>query len=412
MASLLRPYADVLRVPGARRFSASAFVARVPMAMLGIGIVLLVTAYRDSYADAGLVAAAAVATGSLAAPLQARVADRYGQQRVLVPLLVVHAVALTGVVLAVTTSASLAVIAVVAAIAGASLPKFDAFVRVRWAHVLTGTGRLPTAFALESVLDEVVFIVGPVAVTLVATTINPALAVLGTLLFTVGGGVAFLACRSTVPDTVPRHAGTAREPLPWRTLLPLIGAFAALGTAFGAIEVSVVAFTEEAGQPTAAGLVLAAFAAGSLVAGIIFGALVHGPPTRSRLVVAQGVLAAALSVTLLVTSTPALAGTLALAGIAISPSLITGFGLAERAAARSRVTESIAWATTALGIGVAVGAAVAGPVIDDRGAAAAFVVPLVGAAIGVGLALLLPGSERPGPSVTDNKRVERVPGPP
>jgi predicted MFS family arabinose efflux permease len=408
VASLLRPYSDVLRVPGAWQFSASAFVARVPMAMLGIGIVLLVTSYRGSYADAGVVAAAAVATGSLAAPLQARVADRYGQQRVLAPLLVVHAVALTGVVLAVTTSQQLAVIGVVAAIAGASLPKFDAFVRVRWAHVLTGTGRLPTAFALESVLDEVVFIVGPVAVTLVATTVDPALAVLGTLLFTVGGGVAFLACRSSVPGTVPRHADTAREPLPWRTLLPLIGAFAALGTAFGAIEVSVVAFTEEAGQPAAAGLVLAAFAAGSLVAGIVFGARAHGPPTRSRLVAALGVLAAALALTLLVTSTPALAGTLALAGVAISPSLITGFGLAERAAARSRVTESIAWATTALGIGVAVGAALAGPVIDERGAAAAFAVPLLGAALGVGLALLLPGSDRRGPSV-DDQRVEAVP---
>lgn len=377
-------------MPGTWTFSASAFVARMPMAMLGIGIVLLVTAYRDSYAEAGVVAAAAVATGSLAAPLQARLADRYGQPRVLAPLLVVHAVALIAVVLAVTRSQSLVVVGLLAAVSGASLPKFDAFVRVRWAHALTGTGRLPTAFALESVLDEVVFVVGPVAVTLVATTINPALAVAGTLLFTIGGGLAFLACRSTVPPTVDRVPGTAREALPWRTLLPLLGAFGALGVAFGAIEVSVVAFTDEAGQAAAAGLVLAAFAAGSLVAGLVFGARVHGPPTRARLVLAQVVLTGALAVTLLATTTGTLAATLAVAGVAISPSLITGFGLAEQSASRSRVTESIAWTTTALGIGVAVGAAVAGSVIDAEGAAAAFVVPLVAAALAVVFGLFLP----------------------
>ncbi|MGB9373082.1 MAG: hypothetical protein WCA82_02860, partial [Jiangellales bacterium] len=83
MASLLRPYRDVLTVPGAWQFSASAFVARVPMAMLGVGMVLLLTAYRDSYAEAGAVAAASIAAGSLMAPLQARLADRFGQPPVL-----------------------------------------------------------------------------------------------------------------------------------------------------------------------------------------------------------------------------------------------------------------------------------------------------------------------------------------
>ena len=390
MASLLRPYSDVLRVPGALRFSASAFVARVPMAMLGIGIVLLVTAYRDSYADAGAVAAAAVAAGSLVAPLQARLADRYGQPAVLAPLLVAHAAALTAVVLSVTTGQSLAVVAAVAAVSGASLPQFDSFVRVRWSHHLDGTGRLPTAFALESVLDEVIFVVGPVVVTLVATSISPVLALLGTLVFTLGGGAAYLSCRRTVPPTILRQPGTARDPLPRRTLVPLIGAFAALGTAFGAVEVSVVAFTDEAGQPAAAGVVLAAFAGGSLLAGLVFGAVVQGPPSRVRLVLAQAGLAAAFALALLADTPLSLAGALAVAGVTISPSLITGFGLAEQAAARSRVTESLAWTITALGIGVAVGAAVVGPIIDTRGAETAFVVPVVAAVLSALMAALLP----------------------
>lgn len=390
MGSLLRPYRDVLRVPGAWRFSASAFVARAPMAMLGIGIVLLVTAYRDSYADAGAVAAAAVAAGSLMAPLQARLADRYGQPRVLAPLLVGHAVALTLAVTAVVTDRSLLITAAAAATSGASLPQFDSFVRVRWSHHLAGTGRLPTAFALESVLDEVIFVVGPVLVTLVATTVSPVPAVLGTLVFTVGGGLAYLSCRSTVPPVQARPPGESRPALPWRTLVPLVAAFVALGIVFGAVEVSVVAFTEEAGSPGSAGLVLAAFAVGSLVAGLVFGAVAHGPPTRTRLVVAQAGLTGALALTWPARSPVSLAAALVVAGLTISPSLITGFGLAEHAASRSRVTESLAWTVTALGIGVAVGAAVAGPIIDARGAPAAFTVPVSAAAAAVLSAGLLP----------------------
>jgi MFS family permease len=362
------------------------------MAMLGVGIVLLLTTYRDSYAEAGAVAAASVAAGSLMAPLQARLADRYGQPKVLAPLLLAHTAALTAVVLAVVSGRPLLVIGAAAAASGASLPQFDSFVRVRWANHLEGTGRLPTAFAWESVLDEVIFVVGPVVVTLVATIISPVLAVLGTLAFTLTGGLAYLACRSTVPPTHTRLAGERREPLVWRTLVPLVVAFTGLGVAFGAVEVTTVGFTDQAGQPAAAGLVLAAFAAGSLVAGLVFGAVVTGPPTRVRLVVAQVGLTAALALTWLAETPLVLAGALAIAGVTISPSLITGFGLAEHTAARSRVTESLAWTITALGIGVAIGAAVVGPIIDTRGAADAFVVPVVGALVAVLAASLLPGS--------------------
>lgn len=392
MPRLLRPYGDVLGLPGAWQFSASAFVARFPISMLGIGIVLLITSTRDSYADAGAVAAAALVAGSLVAPLQARVADRLGQPRVIAPLLLVHVGALGLGVWEATSGGSLLLISAAAALAGASLPQFGSFVRVRWAHQLDGTGRLPTAFALESVLDEVIFVLGPVLVTLVATAVSPVLAVLGTLVFTVGGGLAFLACRGTVP---PRHRptpGERRTPLTLRVLAPLVAAFAGLGTVFGSVEVATVAFADEAGRPALAGVVLAAFAGGSLVSGVVFGAIATGGPTRRRLATALAVLTVALLLTLAATSLGALAAALAFAGVTISPALITGFGLAEQSSPRTRVTESLAWASTALGVGVAIGAALVGPIIDDRGADAAFVVPVAAAAVAWAACLLLPPS--------------------
>lgn len=390
MASLLRPYRDVLSVPGAWQFSAAAFVARMPISMLGIGIVLLVTSVRDSYTDAGVVAAAALVTNSIAAPMQARVADRLGQPRVVAPLLLVHASALTlGVVLVLSDRSLLAVCAAAGA-AGASLPQFGAFVRARWADQLAGTGRLTTAFALESVLDEVVFVLGPVLVTLVATAISPALALSGTLLFTVGGGLAFLACRSTVPPRHTRRVGERRAPLALRTLAPATAVFLGLGVAFGAVEVSTVAFAEEAGRPALAGPVLAAFAGGSLVSGVVFGAVVRGGPSRRRLSAALLVLTLAVTPSMVAPSLLALAAVLAVAGVSISPSLITGYGLVEQSSPRSRVTEALAWTSTAVGVGVAAGAALVGPIIDAAGASAAFVVPAAAAAAALVASLTMP----------------------
>jgi MFS family permease len=392
---LVAPYRQVLGEPGALAFSASAVVARLPISMLGIGLVLLVSASRGSYGQAGAVAAAALVAGSLAAPVQARLADRVGQPQVIAPLLVVHAAAVAVAVAAVSRGWALLTVAVAAAAAGATLPQFGSFVRARWAYRLAGSERLATAFALESVLDEVIFIAGPVLVTLVATRLSPAPAVLGTLLFTCGGGLAYLLCRSTVPPPHRPEPGTTHEPLGWATLLPLAVAFVGMGAAFGAIEVSTVAFAQEQGALQAAGYVLAAFAAGSLVAGLAFGALAPGGPTRRRFVGGLGLLALALVPTVVVGGLPAMAAALAVAGVTISPTLITGFGLTERASARSRVTEALAWVTTALGIGVALGAAVAGPLIDSVGARAGYAVAVTSGLLGAGCSLLLPGEKHP-----------------
>jgi MFS family permease len=388
--ALVSPYSEVLRGPGALAFTTSALVARVPISMLGLGVVLLVSGSRGSYGQAGVVAAALLLSLSVAQPLQARVADRLGQPRVVGPLLAVHAGAVVALVLAVQAGLPVALVALAAAAVGASLPPFGSFVRARWSFRLAGTSLLPTAFALESVLDEVIFVVGPVLVTLVATQVGAGPAVAGTLLFTCGGGLAYLLCRSSVP---PRHRpepGDENDPLPWRTLLPLVAAFVGMGAAFGAVEVSTVAFADELGRLPQAGLVLAAFAAGSMVAGIAFGALAPGQPTRRRFVLGLALLALALVPTALVSSLAPLALVLAVAGLAISPTLITGFGLAEHASARSRVTEALAWTNTSLAVGVAAGAAVAGPLIDQIGASGGFLVVVGGGVVGAAASLLLP----------------------
>ncbi len=385
---MLAPYRELLARPGTLAFSGWALVARMPISMLGIGLVLLVTEVRGSYGDAGAVAAVSLVAGSLAAPLQARLADRAGQARVLPPLLLAHAASLSVAVAAATDGGTLWALALAAAAAGATLPQFGAFVRARWAALLGPSPALGTAYALESVLDEVVFVLGPVLITLVATTFGPDVGVLGTLLLTCGGGLGYTMCRSTVPPVHGLTGSQSRQRLPVRALTPLVIAFTGLGMVFGTAEVTTVAFTDQAGTPWAAGVVLASFAAGSLLAGVVAGTRPPPTPQSRRFPYGLLLLSFALLPATTVASWPALAGVLALAGLAIAPTLIAGFTAVQQRSPAERLTEALAWSSTALGIGVALGAAVSGQIIDRVDPSAAFLVAVVSGLLG-GLVTLL-----------------------
>jgi MFS family permease len=375
---MLRPYVDVLRTPGALAFSATGLLARLPMSMWGLGIVLLVSARTGSYGLAGLLAAVGVLAQSAASPLQARLVDHWGQRRVLLPLLAVHTVALLAFLAEVVADASVWMLALAAAVAGAGLPQFGALVRARWAAIHGGTRHLHTAYSLESVLDEVVFIVGPVLVTVLAVHVDPLAGLGSTAVLTLAGGLLFAAQRATEPRPQPRAPGVVRAPLPVGTMVWVVAAFVGMGSLFGTIEVATVAFTEDVATRAAAGPVLAVFAAGSLVAGVVVGAMSLRSSAQRRFVAGQAALTAATALLLFVGSVPTLAAAALLCGLTISPTLIAGFSLVEATVPPSRLTEGLAWVSTALGGGVALGAAVTGRVVDLAGPSAGFGVAVAG----------------------------------
>jgi MFS family permease len=369
---VLSAYAEVLRLPGAAAFSAAAFVARFPISMLGIGMVLLVADRTGSYGLAGAVSAAALLAEALAGPLQARAADLWGQRRVLLPLVAVHVGSVAGFLAAVWTGAARGWVFATAAVAGASLPQVGAFVRARWAALVGGTARLQPAYALESVLDEVIFIGGPVLATLLATGVHPLAGLGTTLLLTSSGGLVLASLTATQPPIRPRAVDGVRPPLGAGRLASVAVAFVFMGAVFGTVEVATVAFTDLSGQPGAAGFVLAVFAAGSLVAGVVAGTVVWRRSPAVRFLLGQVTLAVAVAATALAPSAPVLAAVLFVAGLAIAPTLITGFSMVAESAPASRLTEALAWINTSLAVGVALGAATAGFLVDERGTAAAF----------------------------------------
>lgn len=391
---MFRPYRELLGRPGAAAFSAAGFVARMPISMLGIGIVLMVSATSGSYGLAGAVAACYLLVQSLAAPQLARLVDRLGQARVLRPALSAHVGGLCGLVALALAGAPAWTLFVAASVMGAAMVGVGLLVRARWAAQLSGTSQLHTAYALESVADETVFVLGPVLVTLLATRVAPAVGLLAVAALAITGTLALAHLRSTEPapsGAAHRGGGAVLHSGGMRVLF---STFTALGGVFGSTEVIAVAFTAERGEAGAAGLVLAAFAAGSMLAGLGYGAVRWRLPAATRLLASVLFLTIAVVPFALATSVPTLAVAMAVAGVGISPTVVTGFGMAETLVPTARLTEGLTWLTTGLGFGAAGGAWAAGAAIDAYGGHRAFWVTVGFALLAAVLALAGSGALR------------------
>jgi len=175
--------------------------------------------------------------------------------------------------------------------------------------------------------------------------------------------------------------------MPWATVAPLSVVCLALGSLFGAAEVTTVAFSDEQGATAYAGVLLALWAAGSLIAGAITGAVTWHRPVLQRLRIGAAAMAVTMVPLLLIDSMWVMGAVLFGAGFAIAPTLIASISLAEANVPPARLTEGLAFLQTGLVAGVAPGAAVAGLVVDAHGASAAYVVSIGGGALALVAAL-------------------------
>jgi predicted MFS family arabinose efflux permease len=408
--TVFSPYARLFTVPGSVAFSFAGWVARLPIPMLGLGAVLLVAGETGSYGLAGAVSGTLALAFSVASPQWARAMDRRGQGTVL-------RWAMTGYLLsglafagAVTSGAPRWSWFVLAALVGASGPNIGSLVRARWAAALADADRRQTAFALEAVVDEVVFVVGPPLVTLLATLVAPPAGFLtGIVLGTVGG---FWLAGQRVTEPVVQPADPTAPLRRWAALnaaVLVVGAtYVAVGAVFGAVDVVVVGFADAEGAPALAGVALAVYAGGSLLAGLLYG-VVRLPGSLATRFVATAV-AFGLAAQLMwgVGSLVVLVGVGFLAGLTIAPVLVSGTSLAESRVPRAALTEALSWTTTGLTLGVTAGSALAGAAVDRWGAETAFAVPASAAALAAVVALVgAPLLRRP-PELprTGNERVE------
>ncbi|MBA3332244.1 MAG: MFS transporter, partial [Actinobacteria bacterium] len=273
-------YRALLRTPHARRLIACALVARLPLGMVPLALLLTVREAGGSYAAAGAVSGAYLVAAGIGAPVAGRLVDRQGQTRVLVPRAALFSGLLLGVCALALVEAPLLALGGCAAAAGAFVPPVAASLRSLWPRLLEGPELRASAYALEASLQEIFFLVGPLIVALVSATVSPTAALVVAAAAGGAGTLAFAASapvRAWRPET-DRHVSGLLGALESPGVRTIVLFAACCGVAFGGTEVAMPAFAEDHGGAELGGVPLALFAGGSLVGGLVAGARTRAPP--------------------------------------------------------------------------------------------------------------------------------------
>lgn len=381
------PYGEIFRVPGAKGFAAAAFIARLPIAMAPIGIVAMLSQARGEYWLAGAVSATFALTNAFAAPQISRWIDRLGQTTVATPTTIVSVVAFITLLIA-THYDWPSWTLFVSAFLAAAMPSVPAMVRARWTEKFRDRPELNTAFAFESVADELVYIAGASLSVGLSVALFPEAGMLASTLLLAFGMAAFILQRSSEPQIRQLEHGSGSSAIMLRPVQIITLALMFVGSIFATAEVSAVAITKELGQPTAASLVIGVYAVGSFVVGLIVGALNLQAPKQRLLAISVAIVALTTLPLLVANTVPLLALAVFASGVAISPTFIMAFGLIERRVPEAMLTEGITWVMTGIGIGMALGAFVAGWVVDNYGAQNGFWVSVAAGTIAFVIVLL------------------------
>ncbi|MFJ8035246.1 MFS transporter [Streptomyces sp. NPDC096032] len=406
------PYRALFDAPGTKAFSAAGLLGRMPLSMMGIGVVTMVSRLTGRYGLAGALSATIALSAAAVGPQISRLVDRHGQRRVLRPATLVALVAAAGLLLAAHYRWPDWVLFVCAAGIG-SVPSLGAMIRARWAALYRGTPKLHTAYSFESVVDEVCFIFGPIISIGLSTAWFPEAGPLLAGCFLAAGVLWLTSQRATEPEPHPREHHGGGSALRAPGLQVLVATFVATGAIFGSVDVVTVAFADERGHQGAASLVLALYAAGSCLAGVVFGLMRFAGAPERRWLLGVAAMSVSMIPLLLVGNLPLLAVALFVSGLSIAPTMITTMSLIEEHVPRAKLTEGMTWVSTGLAVGVALGSSAAGWVIDAAGARAGYGVPVASgaAAIAVGFLghrrLRRPAAGRGGTVEQHSEREER-----
>lgn len=353
---------------------AAQLTARFPNGMMSLAILLHVEQQTGSYGAAGLVLAATSVGQAVAGPLTSRWMGVWGMRRVITLTLSICVVAILGLAL---LPLSLPGYMSLGMIAGLSTPPIQAAVRTIYPK-LVNSSQLTPLFSLDASLQEIIWILAPVLITLVSTQVGTVQGLLLVAIILVAGGAWFILSPEVGRVRIPR----SRNPLGTVVLKPPVLLATVIGFlligACAAVEVGVVATFEHGSL--AAGLVLAVFSVGSLAGGLAFGHIPIGPWAMTRRLV---IVTVGLALTMFSLNAFWLGGTLIVAGIGIAPALAVLFAITSASVKFSETAEAFGWAGTGQLIGAAAGSAVAGFLVDVTDPRGAYLAATLFAAVGL-----------------------------
>lgn len=375
-------YATLFRIPGALRFSFAGFIGRMPISMDNLALIFIVVDATGSYALAGALTAVSSITFAIASPIWARSADRVGQSKIIAIATPVRILFFLLLVFLVSKDAPTWTWFACVVISEAHVINAGGMVRRRWLHILksdpamTEKHLVNTAYSFEALIDEIIFIAGPVIATYCATRIAPSAGIIASVIFVTLGLPALAAMKSTEPPAIPKnktepHPPVLRNKKVQSIVIPCI----MIGGYFGSVAISVVAFTQERNAQGISGLLLAIWAVGSAISAIATGVIKWEMSHEARfLIFALGLFLASIPF-LFTHSIFSLTLALFVNGLFIAPLIVNAYGVAENAVPAGQITETLAWVVAGMPIGGAISSSAAGWVIEHHGANAALWIP-------------------------------------
>ncbi|MES2210902.1 MAG: MFS transporter [Chloroflexota bacterium] len=409
-------YGEVLRAPGARLLILFGLIGRAPSAMIPLALVLAIVALSGSYGIGGLAAAAYTLAGAAAGPTLGRRVDRDGQRVMGLRLLAIFTVAGTVILALAAFGGPAWAFVPAAALAGGAQPNVGSWARNRWTHMFSEPRVRDSAQAVESIIDELNFLVGPSAVALLSVT-GPVWLGLGiSMALGIVGTAGVLSLRQSEPpahrgvehdhEGIGLHRGRAPAPGFWPFLLALVP----LGVALGGMAVVMTSASRALGDAGLTALVFALYSGASLIGAVAVGRIAFRGRARPRFV--RSLVIYGLSVVPIAIAPGAVGFAVAsfLAGAAIAPTFIQANAHVSEVVALGRRTEAFAWVGSAVGLGLALGSALLGRVVDVSGVdAARFTIVVVGfvpGIIAVAWAALSPPSAPAAPTGAPGRSVD------
>jgi MFS family permease len=368
---VLSAYRPLFARAEARRLVAASLLARAPIAAIDLPLILLARETSGSYAVAGLAVGVRAAAVAVTAPFRGRLLDRIGARRLVPPFVVGSALA-TGLMPAAAALDAAWLIVVLAGLEGGLAPALPAAMRLEWRRMLRAEPeRLEQAYTFDATAQVGLFVVTPLAAGTLIAIGDPSIALVASAALLLAAGLAFAALARAVPHPTAAPA-RGLGPIRLAAVRDLVIAVALADMALGTVDVAVAAFAQERGSPGLAGVLLAAFAASSVTGGVLYGSRRWSHPPERRLVVLFAVGAAGSVPLALADSLLALGLLLVVAAAPSAAQWATSTVAIDRVAPAGSSAEAFNWLSTANAVGVALGAMLAGVLIEASGTSAAF----------------------------------------
>ena len=343
--------------------------------MGALALFLLVRGSGGSYAIAGLAVSAATLGTSFGSPVLGRLIDRQGQTLVLVLSMLIQVASLLA--LAVLAPAGGFLLFGLCVVYGFSNPPLAASMRAGWSTLFTDRSQLTQAFSLDSTAQEVIWIMGPLLSATIAASIDPRATLVAMAAFSLIG-VTWFATSQQSRTWRPTHVGERHllGPLTASPVRRVLAAILGLAFAWGALELAIAAYADSTDH--SAGPLLAVWAVGSVIGGLLFALRRWSQPPQRMLAILLILNLVGFFVLLLAQTPWQLAVLLAVTGVVNAPVIATLYVLIESLAPRGTVTEAFTWVSTTFTVGIGAGAASAGIISDAIEPRAAFWLAVLG----------------------------------